>query len=111
MGTNVQTFTDESFETDVLKDQLPVLVDFWAEWCGPCRALAPTIEELAQSYSGRLKVGKLNVDDNQRTAERYGIRSIPTLLLFKDGQVAAQQVGALPKASLERLVTDVLNRS
>jgi thioredoxin 1 len=111
MGQNVQTFTDTSFEAEVLKEELPVLVDFWAEWCGPCRALAPTVEALAQSYSGRVKVGKLNVDDSPETAARYGIRSIPTLLVFKHGQVAAQQVGAQPKAHLERMLNEVLSHA
>src|SRR5262249_61597547 len=93
MGKNVTAFSDESFEKDVLKEELPVLVDFWAEWCGPCRALAPTIDALAESYAGKVKFGKLNVDDSPETAMRYGVRSIPTLIVFRHGQVAAQQVG------------------
>ena len=111
MSDTLNTFTDATFETEVLKDELPVLVDFWAEWCGPCRALTPAIEDLAKTYRGRLKVGKLNVDDNQEVAFRYGVRSIPTLIVFKAGQVAAQQVGALPKTALERMIDGVLSHA
>ena len=111
MSDTLNTFTDATFEAEVLKDELPVLVDFWAEWCGPCRALTPAIEDLAKTYRGRLKVGKLNVDDNQEVAFRYGVRSIPTLIVFKAGQVAAQQVGALPKTALERMIDGVLSHA
>jgi thioredoxin 1 len=98
--------TDSSFETEVLKSTLPVLIDFWAIWCGPCRMVSPIVEELAGEYSGKLKVGKVDVDSNPATAMQYGIRSIPTLLLFKDGQVIEQIVGAVPK----RVIVDKLSR-
>ena len=98
--------TDSSFETEVLKSTLPVLIDFWAIWCGPCRMVSPIVEELAGEYTGKLKVGKVDVDTNPSTAMQYGIRSIPTLLLFKDGQVVEQIVGAVPK----RVLVDKLSR-
>ena len=93
----VLEFTDASFQKEVLKSDKPVLVDFWAEWCGPCKMLGPTIEELAKEYAGKIKVGKLNVDDNPQTSSKFGIRSIPALLLFKDGEVAGQMIGVQPK--------------
>jgi thioredoxin 1 len=98
--------TDSSFETEVLKSTLPVLIDFWAIWCGPCRMVSPVVEEIAGEYAGKLKVGKVDVDSNPSTAMQYGIRSIPTLLLFKDGQVIEQIVGAVPK----RVIVDKLSR-
>ena len=98
--------TDSSFETEVLKSTIPVLIDFWAIWCGPCRMVSPIVEELASGYTGKLKVGKVDVDSNPSTAMQYGIRSIPTLLLFKDGQVVEQIVGAVPK----RVIVDKLSR-
>ena len=101
---NTLTFTDATFDADVLKSDVPVLVDFWAEWCGPCRMMTPTVDAIANDYLGRLKVGKLNVDDNGGTAMRYNVRGIPTLLLFKGGQVVAQKVGALGKPELQALV-------
>src|ERR1044071_8668174 len=90
---HVKEFTDQNFETEVLKSSEPVLVDFWAEWCGPCRMLAPTIEKLADSYQGKVKVGKLDTDSNRDTAMKYGINAIPTVILFKNGQIAQKFVG------------------
>ena len=92
--------TDSSFQDTVLKSDKPVLVDFWAVWCGPCKAIAPIMTELAAEYEGRLKVGKLDIDNNQEVSVKYGIRSIPTLLLFKDGKIVDQIVGAVPKAQI-----------
>ena len=93
--------TDASFESDVLKSDLPVLVDFWATWCGPCRLIAPIVEELANEYEGKAKICKLDVDNNQQTAMQYGIRSIPTVLIFKGGQAVDSIIGAVPKAQIE----------
>ena len=99
-NTTYVTLTEDSFDREVLKSTEPVLVDFWAEWCGPCHQIAPTIEELATEFEGRAKVGKVNVDENAPVAAQYGIRSIPTLLLFKDGQVVDQVIGVVPKKML-----------
>lgn len=96
--------TDATFETDVLKADKPVLVDFWAEWCGPCRAIAPSLEALAEEYEGKLEVVKVNIDENPMTPTQYAVRGIPTLLIFKDGKVAAQQVGAAPKSVLKNWI-------
>ncbi|MGH9417545.1 MAG: thioredoxin [Terriglobales bacterium] len=104
MAANVTEITDANFESDVLKSDLPVLVDFWAPWCGPCRMIAPHVEALATELSGRIKVGKLNVDDNMRTATTYNVLSIPTLLLFKGGRVEEQIVGAVSKDNLKRAI-------
>ena len=92
--------TDGSFDDEVLKSDTPVLVDYWAEWCGPCKMIAPVLDEIAKDYSGKLKICKLNIDDNAETAPKYGVRGIPTLMLFKDGNVEATKVGALSKSQL-----------
>jgi thioredoxin 1 len=97
--------TDATFEKDVLKASEPVVVDFWAEWCGPCRAITPALEEISKSLDGKVKIVKLNVDENPSTAAKYGIMSIPTLMLFKDGQLASRQIGAAPKQKLEQWIT------
>ncbi len=95
-----QHVTDASFEADVLKADGPVLIDFWAEWCPPCHAIAPSLEELSQELAGQVRIAKLNIDDNPRTAIKYGVRSIPTLIIFKNGEPTALQVGAAPKSRL-----------
>lgn len=100
MSENIAVVTDASFDKDVKQASVPVLVDYWAEWCGPCKMIAPVLEEIAKDYDGRLKVAKLNVDENPGTPPKFGIRGIPTLMLFKDGEVAATKVGALSKAQL-----------
>ncbi|MGC8740073.1 MAG: thioredoxin [Candidatus Sumerlaeaceae bacterium] len=100
----VSELSDATFDTEVLRSSVPYLVDFWAPWCGPCRMVAPIIEELAQEYAGKLKVGKLNVDDHQQTAARYGVASIPTIMLFKNGQLVDRIVGALPKPMLKEVI-------
>ncbi|AUR53069.1 thioredoxin TrxA [Aquella oligotrophica] len=102
--SNVVYATDASFEADVLKSEVPVLVDFWAEWCGPCRMVAPILDDLSKEYAGRLKIVKVNVDENSVSAATYGVRGIPTLLLFKNGQVVETKVGALPKGQLAAFI-------
>ena len=102
------TLTDGTFESEVVDSSVPVLVDFWAPWCGPCKMVAPIVEELAEEYDGRLKVGKVDVDTEQKTAGEFGIRSIPTLLIFKEGKVVDQVVGALPKKQLTEKIEAVL---
>lgn len=111
MSNRVVELTDENFDEVLLQDDLPALVDFWAEWCPPCRAIAPVIEELAADYAGRLRVGKLNVDENPQTASRFSVRSIPALLVFQGGEVRAQMVGAQPKGALKASLDKVLNDS
>ncbi|MEN6536812.1 MAG: thioredoxin [Bryobacteraceae bacterium] len=103
-GPNTLTFNDAGFDSDVLKSDVPVLVDFWAEWCGPCRMMEPTIDTIATDYAGKAKVGKVNVDENSGTAARYGIRGIPTLLLFKGGLVVDQRVGAVGKTEVQKML-------
>jgi thioredoxin len=103
-SADVVTFTDENFQSEVLGSKEPVLVDFWAAWCGPCRNLAPLVDQLAAEYKGKLKVGKLDVDAHQNVPQKYNVLSIPTLLLFKNGQVADQVVGSVPKTTLDAMV-------
>ncbi len=107
-GDKVVQLTDADFETEVLKAELPVLVDFWASWCAPCKAIAPLVEELAETFDGQVKVCKVNVDENPATPGQYGVRGIPTLILFKGGEVVEQVVGAVPKSQLEALLKGVL---
>jgi len=108
-GERIVEVTDSNFDSDVLKADQPVLVDFWAAWCGPCRALAPIVEEIATNYRGRVKVGKMDVDKNNATPQRYGIRGIPTLLIFKGGQVREQIVGYVPKETIQKALEKHLN--
>jgi len=103
-GDNTLTFTDSTWDKDVLSAEVPVLVDFWAEWCGPCRMMTPTVDAIATDYAGRVKVGKVNVDENGGTAMRYNIRGIPTLLLFKGGQIVEQKVGAVGKTDVQKML-------
>ncbi|MSQ51801.1 MAG: thioredoxin TrxA [Betaproteobacteria bacterium] len=100
MSEHILHVTDDSFESEVLKSDVPVLVDYWAEWCGPCKAIAPLLEDIAREYTGKIKVAKVNVDENQQTPQKYGIRGIPTLMLFKGGNIEATKVGALSKSQL-----------
>ena len=100
--------SDDSFEQEVLKNSAPVLIDFWAPWCAPCRAIAPVVEEIAREFSGKLKVVKMNVDDNPRTPSRYGVRGIPNLILFQAGEVKEQIIGAVPKAQLVKAIGKVV---
>jgi len=104
----IKHVSDSSFEADVLQSDKPVLVDFWAEWCGPCRAIAPTLDELAGASDGKLQIAKINVDDNRAVPAKFGIRGIPTLMVFKNGQLAATKVGALTKAQLTQFIDQQL---
>jgi thioredoxin 1 len=106
--SDVQQVSDSSFEADVLQSDLPVLIDFWAPWCGPCKQIAPVVDELAKEYAGRLKIVKMNVDDNPQTPSKYGVRGIPNLILFKGGQVRDQIIGAVPKAQLVKAINQVV---
>ena len=105
------TVTKANFEAQVLNSKIPVLLDFWAPWCGPCRMVGPVIEQLAEEYSGRLKVGKVNVDEEDELSRRHTIRSIPTLVLYKDGKIVNQAAGALPKTDIEALFKEVISNS
>ena len=104
MSEHVTHVSDDTFETQVLQSETPVLVDFWAEWCGPCKAIAPLLDDLAASYEGKLKIAKINTDENQKTPRTYGIRGIPTLMIFKGGKVEATQIGAVSKGQLTQLI-------
>ena len=104
MSDSILHITDSSFEEEVLKSARPIMLDFWAEWCGPCKMIAPILDELAEQYKGKLTFAKINIDDNQKTPETYAVRGIPTLMLFKDGEVAATKVGAASKSQLEAFI-------
>ncbi len=104
MSEHITHTSDDAFEKEVLQSQIPVLVDYWAEWCGPCKMIAPILDDISKEYAGRLKIAKLNIDDNQQTPPKYGIRGIPTLMLFKNGNVEATKVGALSKSQLTAFI-------
>ena len=108
MSGDIVYVTDDSFEQDVLQSEIPVLVDYWAEWCGPCKMIAPILEEIVNDYAGKLKIAKLNIDENSATPPKYGIRGIPTLMIFKEGDVEATKVGALSKSQLTAFIDGVI---
>ena len=109
MSEKVLHITDKSFDLEVLRSDVPVLVDFWATWCAPCRAIAPIVEEMAEAYSGKVKIVKVNVDENPSTPGKYGVRGIPTLILFKNGEVVDQVVGAVPKSQVKGLIEKAIS--
>jgi len=104
MSNSISHLTDETFEEEVIQSNIPVLVDYWAEWCGPCKMIAPILDSLVNEYGGKLKISKLNIDDNQQTPQKYGVRGIPTLMIFKNGNVEATKVGALSKSQLTAFI-------
>lgn len=108
-SSNIVEVVDSAFDEEVMESEVPVLVDFWAPWCGPCRALSPVIEEISEDYEGSVKVGKVNVDENPETTMKFRIRSIPTLIVFKNGEVAEQIVGAVPKSEIEKILNKALD--
>ncbi|MCD6386000.1 thioredoxin [Candidatus Sumerlaeota bacterium] len=108
MGGEIIVLTEENFDEEITKSEIPVLVDFWAPWCGPCRTLAPILEEIAEEFKGRLKIGKVNVDENLRLSQKYSIQSIPTLIIFKDGKEVNRSVGAVPKEKLRTTIDSSL---
>ena len=108
MSENIITLTDDSFDADVLQSDVPVLVDYWAEWCGPCKMIAPVLEEISEEYAGKLKVAKLNIDQNEATPPKFGIRGIPTLMIFKNGQIEGTKVGALSKSQLTAFIDSTI---
>jgi thioredoxin 1 len=108
MSENIITLTDDSFDADVLQSDVPVLVDYWAEWCGPCKMIAPVLEEISEEYAGKLKVAKLNIDQNEAPPPKFGIRGIPTLMIFKGGQIEGTKVGALSKSQLTAFIDSTI---
>ena len=111
MNEHIKHVTDATFDNDVLKAGTPVLVDFWAEWCGPCKMIAPILDDVAVSYAGKLKVAKINIDHNQKTPRNYNVRGIPTLMIFKDGKVQATQIGAVSKTQLTQIIDKAIGSS